>query len=244
MKIKILSALLIILSISIGAFSQTLGITPKKIVYQRKQADLPDYKKSFTITYPKISGVRAALAKKIEASLSYEKTFEFKLKDEIETDTGLDDASFEVLYNKFGILNVLLMEEVSGAYPSDYSKSVVINAKTGAPISAADFFLNLDELAAQVKRAQQTEIKAAIAELRKESGEEDAKMIEERLAETDFTRDNLNHFSVSDQGITFKYDYEFPHVMRALAPVGEFFFSWEQLKPYIRREGLLGRFIR
>jgi hypothetical protein len=59
-----------------------------------------------------------------------------------------------------------------------------------------------------------------------------------------FKRSNLDDFSISDKGLTFLYDAEFPHVVQALQPAGEYFFSYAELRPYIRREGLLGTFIR
>lgn len=59
-----------------------------------------------------------------------------------------------------------------------------------------------------------------------------------------FTAQELENFSVGDKGITFKYDYEFPHVALALQPDGAYFYSWAELKPFIKRGGLIERFIR
>lgn len=242
MKTKTLLVLLFVFAFSTFAFSQTVKIIPKKTVYKRKNPEATDYKKSFTITYPRVSGVSAAVAKKIEANLSYEKAFEFSLKDEINTEYALDSADFQIIYNKFGILNVELWEEVSGAYPSTYNKSIVINTKSGERVKAADVFTKLAELTAKVKKAQAMDIKKGIAEIKKEASDVEDPM--EFFNNTEYTRENLDDFSVSDKGITFRYDYEFPHVALALQPNGRFFFSWAQLKPFIKPDGLLARFIR
>ncbi|MGC2234889.1 MAG: hypothetical protein WA584_01840 [Pyrinomonadaceae bacterium] len=242
MKIKILLCLVFVVAFSSFTFTQTVKITPKKTVYKRKNPEAADYKRSFTITYPKISGVSAALIKKIEANLSFEKAFEFSLKDEISTDYGLDSADFTVLYNKFGILNVELSEDVSGAYPSTINKSIVIDTKTGERVKAADIFVKLPELAAKVKKSQAAEIKKGISLMKKESP--DIENPAEYFSNTGYTVENLDDFSVSDKGITFRYDYEFAHVMLALQPDGRFFYSWAQLKPFIKRGGLLARFNR
>ncbi|MDQ3179306.1 MAG: hypothetical protein M3Q33_02180 [Acidobacteriota bacterium] len=242
MKIKFLFAVFCVCAFSIAAFSQSVVVKPKKITYKRKNPDAPDYKKTFTITYPKISGVSASLAKKIESNLSYEKLFDFSLKDEIETEAYLYEAVYETLYNKNGILNIVLSEEVSAAYPSTYEKSVVVNLKTGEKVKPQDVFLKLGELAAQGGKSQQKEIKKAIADIKKENPDEEnpASLFENAT----FTIKDLDDFSVSDKGITFRYDYGFPHVILALQPEGRYFFSWAQLKPFIRRDGLLAKFIR
>ena len=107
---------------------------------------------------------------------------------------------------------------------------------------ARDVFVKLSELAAKGKQRQAAEIKKAILEIKKEDPEEEnpASLFEN----TDFTVENLDKFSVSDKGITFWYDYGFPHVILALQPEGRYFFSWAELKPFIRRASLLARFNR
>jgi hypothetical protein len=40
------------------------------------------------------------------------------------------------------------------------------------------------------------------------------------------------------------YDYGFPHVIEALEPSNEIFLPYSQLKPFIRTDGLLARFVR
>jgi hypothetical protein len=55
---------------------------------------------------------------------------------------------------------------------------------------------------------------------------------------------DLDDFSISDKGVTFLYDAEFPHVVQAFQPVGQYFFSFAELKPYIKRSGPLAMFIQ
>ncbi|MEP6847432.1 MAG: hypothetical protein ABI999_01160 [Acidobacteriota bacterium] len=49
---------------------------------------------------------------------------------------------------------------------------------------------------------------------------------------------------MSDTGITILYDYQFPHVALAVQPDGRYFFTWQQLKPFIKQGGLLHQFVR
>ena len=65
-------------------------------------------------------------------------------------------------------------------------------------------------------------------------------MVKEQLSGLKFVVKNLDEFAVSDKGVTFLYDARFPHAIRALQPTGEYFFSYTELRPHIRRNGPLG----
>lgn len=241
MKIEFSFLLFFVFIFSTAAFAQSVTVSSKKVIYKRLEP-LSEYKQSFTVNYPKIKGVSPALARKIENAASYENAFDLKIREEIREIQWLEEAGYKVDYNKNGILNLTLFITGSGAYPSSNQKPVVINLKTGAKIAPQDVFVNLNRLAWMVKKAQQAEIKTAVAEVKKENpnGENPGRLFED----ADFTAKDLNEFSVSDKGLTFWYDYGFPHVILALQPEGRYFFSWTQLKPYIKPGGLLGKFVR
>lgn len=232
---------LIIFSLSAISFAQSVVVTPKKTTYKRPKP-LADFKKSFTITRPQVKGANPSIAKKVETAISYEKNFEFNVQEEINEIQWLEEASYTVDYNKNGILGVTLSVSGSGAYPSESSKPVIVNLKSGGKVLAKDVFVKLSELAAKGKQAQKAEIKKSIVEIKKENtGEENPASLFEN---SDFTVKNLDEFSVNDKGITFWYDYGFPHVIQAFQPEGRYFISWAQLKPFIKRDGLLAQFIR
>lgn len=235
------SLLLFVLFSTENTFAQSVTVTPKKTVYKRPKP-LSEYKKSFTVTRPIVKGVSAVLKKKIETSIGYEKNFGFNVKEEIDDVQWLEKASYEVLYNKNGVLDLMLSMEGSGAYPSNNRKNVVVNLKTGEKIEATDIFIKLNELAAMGKKMQQAEIKKAIVDIKKENpGEENPAGLFES---SNFTVVDLNAFSVSDKGVTFQYDYGFPHVILALQPDGQYFFSWAKLKPFVKRDGAFGKLVR
>jgi hypothetical protein len=239
---KNLFIFILLLIFAPAAFAQTVVITPKKTVYRRPKP-MVDFKKSFTVTRPQVRGLSAALNKKVETVISFEKTSAFNLKEEISEIQWLEEASYEVNYNKNGILDITNTMSGSGAYPSDFQKTVVVNLKTGNQVRPADVFTNLGALAAKVKKSQQAEMKTATEEYKKdpETADFDGS---EYFREANFTVKNLNEFTVSDKGVTFIYDYGFPHVVQALQPSGRFFYSWAELKSFVRRDGLFGRFVR
>lgn len=240
MKKYIFAIVVSILAFASLNFAQSVVITPKKTTYKRPKP-LMDYKKTFTVNRPKIKAATPALSKKIEAAISYEKVSNLNIKEELTEIQWLENADYIVNYNKNGILDMTLSVEGSGAYPSTFNKGVVVNTKIGTAVTARDVFTNLAGLAAKGKKAQETEIKEAIVDIKKENPDEEnpANLFEH----SDFKIANLSSFSVSDKGITFIYEYEFPHVIQAWEPAGRYFFSWKELKPFVKRAGLFGRFV-
>jgi hypothetical protein len=240
MKTKILLIVTALFAFSSVGFAQ-VKVTPKKVAYNRPKTVQNEYKRKFEITYPVVAG---ANGKKIEAILNCEKTFEFKIKEQQSgEDTWLDSCDFTVNYNKNNVLDVTLFMEGSGAYPSTSSKYLIVNTKNGTRVKPADVFVKLDELAAMIKKAQKAEMKKASVDYKKDpdSADFDAS---EYFNNADFKAENLWAFTVADKGITFHYDYEFPHVILALQPSGTYFYSWSKLKPYIKTDGLFGKFAK
>ncbi len=238
---KITFILLLTFCFSLPAFSQSVIITPKKVTYKRPKP-IQDFKKSFVVIRPQVKAATPAISRKIEAAISYEKNNNLNLKEELGDFQWLEEASYEVKYNKNDLLDIVLMSEGSAAYPSAIIKEIVINTKTGNRLAAADVFTNLKNLAAKVKTAQKTEIKKAIAEIKKD--EPDYENPESLFADANYTIENLDDFSVSDKGATFLYDYAFVHAIEALQPDGLFLYSWTELKPFIKSNSAFGKFIR
>ena len=54
----------------------------------------------------------------------------------------------------------------------------------------------------------------------------------------------MDDLSIYGRGVTFYFDAGFPHVIQALEPDEEYFFSYAELRPYIKRNGPLAVFVR
>ena len=243
MKIKTVLLVALVLAFSTASYTQIVKVTPKKTVYTRTPKEGFEHKKTFTITVPKISGLAPALNKKAETALSFERVFDLNVEEEKKEIFWLEEADYKIEYNKNGVLSAALYVSGSGAYPSEYTKHVVVDLKTGNAVKAADVFARLPQLARFADKFLQARIKKEIAERRKDSVE-DAKTMREMIAGAKFTPKNLEFFSVSDRGVSFYFDYGFPHVALALEPENRFFFAYAQLKPFIKPDGLLAGFVR
>ena len=242
MKIKPLLLTVLILITGSAALGQSVVITGKKITYTRRKPE-SEYKKTFTINYPKVKAATPALSRKIEAAISYRSILGLNLQEELTTAQWLDEADYEVVFNKNGVLCIDLTISGAAAYPDGVTKTAVVDIKKGTLVKTSDIFTDLPGLAAMVRKAQKKEIEEAVAEI-KENPEFQQEDPADLFKEADFRRKNLEGYSIKDKGVTFKYDYGFPHVIQALQPEGNFFFTWEQLRPFLVPGGLLVRLAR
>lgn len=219
-----------------AASAQTITITPNKVTY-RRQKPLVDFKRIFTVTWPKVKASSPAISRKIESALNYEKVFDFTIKEEMREIQWLEAAAYEVEYNKNGILCVALSINGSGAYPDGSIKHIVINSRTGTRLAPATVFANLNGLAAMVMKDQQRAKEEGLKTIRKQ--EPDVEDPELLFGDKTFTIEDLNGFSVGSKGVTFHYDWGFPHVVQALEPSSEFAYTWNRIRPYLKPGGLL-----
>ena len=243
MKNRLILIIFALAVFSMFGVAQSVVITGKKVTYKRPKP-INEYKKTFTINYPKVKAATPALSKKIENTISYAKVLGLKLDEELRDIQWLEEADYEVGYNKSRILCITLSMNGTAAYPSGTSKIVVVDLKTGLRVRPLDVFINTSGLLAIVKKAEDKEVADAIIEIKKdpENGDVDAISLFKESAE--YQKVSLNEFSVDEKGVTFHHNYDFAHVVQALQPAGEFFFSWVELKPYIKHAGLLTRIAR
>lgn len=239
---NLLTAAAIAVSLCFAANAQSISISSKKITYTRKNP-ISDYKKTFTIQYPKVKASTPALSRKIENAISFSSVLGLDLKEELGEYQWLADADYEVKYNENGILSIELRMTGSGAYPSDTSKIIVVDTKKGIRVTPTAVFRNLAGLAGLVDKSLKKEIAKAIIEIRSDKENEEPNPAT-LFVDSRFRVGDLDGFSIDQKGVTFKFDYGFPHVIKALEPQGVFSFTWRELRPFIRPDGLLARFLR
>lgn len=243
MKIKVSLLFVLIGIFCVGIAAQSVVITRKKVTYTRKKP-IVDFKRTFTINYPKVKAATPALSRKIENAMSYESILGLKLREELNGYQWLEEADYEVGYNQNDILSIALTMSGSAAYPSGHTKHVVVDLKTGARSRPAEVFTKLSGLLKMVRKAKDNEVAQTMTDIKKDPANSD---LEPEVLFTEaagYSPLKLDDFSVDKTGATFYYDYGFRHVVKALQPAGEFRFTWQQLKPYIKRGGLLARIAR
>ena len=208
--------------------------------------DFPE-KRQATIKFPVISGLAdARVLRNVQTILQIKNVFDTSVA-EYREDNWLEEFDYKVNYNKNHILDLTFSQSGSGAYPDSQTKHFAINLNNGTPIKAADAFApnKLGSLAELVKAKFQAELSQILKDLAEsKSDPEDIRIAREAQDALEFKLSDIDDFSIGDKGVTFLYDAGYPHAIQAFEPNGEYFFSYSELKPYIKREGPLGQFVQ
>jgi hypothetical protein len=242
--------------IGVGAFAgrriESTAMRNDKVVIRQRTIILKrgekgrDYKEAI-VKIPEVAGISDPDAlRKVRAILDLKNIFGDSLEEirsEFKESFWLDEITYKVNYNANYILDITFFESGVGAYPDTLTEHRIINLKTGALLKAADVFksASLDALVKMVEGAMRAELREEI----KRYGQGDsAEFLGDKLREAKFSLENLDNFSINNKGVTFLYDFRFPHVIKAFEPSGRYFFSYETLKEHIERDGLLGGFLK
>jgi antitoxin component of MazEF toxin-antitoxin module len=224
-------------------------ITPQAATLPRgKPGKEPGYRKTAKVRYPLISGLKdPAVLAKVQTAVSLKTMMGrslAELRAELQENYWLTDIDYQVNYNQNFLLDLTYTIEGIGAYLSHYEKQVTVDLKTGQKLRSHDVFKreSLGTIAAQVDQVMQAEIAQKIVDLEK-AGADDVD-IRPHLGPAKFRVKQVDDFELNDKGVTFRYDFDFPHVMKAAEPVGRYFFTYAQLKSYIRPDGPLAPFVK
>lgn len=216
-------------------------VTEETVRFVRDKGDALGRREAI-VKYPKISGVAdPALQEKVQAAIGLQQAFGKSVEEmraEFQDYAWLNELGYTVNYNQNSILDITYSGWGTGAYPSGFERYLAVNLKTGTVIYAHHLFKTeaLGQVARLVDQAMQAEIQKKMAEVKQAYGEEiDLKI----YAAHQFRVKDLNHFTITDRGILFHYEFGFPHVLKAAEPQDSYLLSYEQLKPYIRPNGIL-----
>src|SRR6266550_4746846 len=222
-------------------------VKPHTIVIVRSgklARDFPE-KRRATIKFPVISGLGdARVLQKVQSILQIKNVFDTSVA-EYREDNWLEEFAYKVNYNKDHILDITFSQSGSGAYPDSQTKHFAINLRNGSVIKTSDAFVanKLDSLAGLVKARFQAELAHILKDLAESrSDPEDIRIAREAQDALEFKLSDIDDFSISDKGVAFLYHAGYPHASKAFDPEGRNFFSYRELKPYIKRDGPLGQF--
>jgi hypothetical protein len=230
------------------AAQDRVTVHPKRVVILRSgklARDFPERKRA-VVRYPILVGLSdVKVLRRIQNTLSVKNAFGTSLAEYRQAD-WLIDLDYTVNYNKNYLLDITFTQEGMGAYPSTSTKHFLINLRNGMVVKAADAFnptslRTLVAMANQKLRAETKELSQVVDNDKEENAEQKG-YLKERLNQLSFTRQNLDEFSISDKGVTFLYDAGFPHVIQALQPDGQYFFTYAELRSFINANGPLGIF--
>ncbi len=133
---------------------------------------------------------------------------------------GIIGASFQVNWMNTEYIDLTIIVETLGAYPSRMVFNQFFNLATGELVKPEELFLEneIDNLVSLCNNELQNRIPDEIND------------------EYLFTRENLEQLGMRRSGIMFHYDFEFAHAVEALEPDGELFFYWSDINQFLRPE--------
>jgi hypothetical protein len=220
--------------------SITLQTKTAVLQYGKKGAAFPDGKQAI-VRYPIASGLAdAVLTKKVQEAISLKQVLGQSLAEMQKDYLGnswLNEVSYTVNYNQDNILDLTYLVSGSAAYPSSYEKHVSVSLKTGKVLRARDLFKaeGVRAIAQTIEPMMQQEILQKIAEF----GKEDPDINRDLFAKHHFQAKNVEEFTIGKTGVTFLYNFDFPHVIKAAEPSGAYLMPYSKLARYIRQDGAL-----
>ncbi len=232
------------------AQSDHLVVTSRKITYKRIGKDVPDFKNTFEVNYPVIrGGSNSAARKRIVHAIDYWRIFQMSLTENLGNHYWLSSFDYEIKYNQHSILDIWLTVEGVGAYPDSSIRYLVFDIRTGKRLTIIDLFKKHTMSALLKKLREKMRVEEVKAIKINDALKETLAVHRENLRDYHQTPNklvfkHLSGFSINDFGVTFHYDYGFAHSIEAIEPPGEFFLTYTELKPFIRKDGLLARFVR
>ncbi len=259
---KLTAIIVLIFTLASISFAQSVVIKPKKIIYTKDYIinedpiiDKGDHGdaasrdwEAVTVIYPQVSGVDSLIAQNLEAAIDT-----YYLQDSLggkplsypellgKKGQGLHD--YKVNYNDNGLLDITFHWKLILGHLYEEFYTVVIDVNAGSRVTSQGAFKNTSGLLAMIKKAQQLESKQAIAQMKANSKVYAMCSFLKREFRGKFSARNLNNFSISDKGITFIYNYNREHLCADAYPKGRYFFTWKEVKPFIKPAGPFGNFI-
>ncbi len=205
----------------------------------KKSAGFPEYRETI-IRYPIVTGLQDPIVlKKIETALSLKSILGQSLTElQQETSPWLTELGYTINYNQNSILDLTYTISGMGAYPSTSEKRVSIDLISGNILQVKNLFKTDRNvaLAKSIDKMMQQEIQAKIVEVRKDIPDLQVDI----FSKHHFKPKDLNDFTIGKKGVTFHYNFDFIHAMKAAEPSGAYFISYDKLSRYICPDGALG----
>lgn len=200
------------------------------------------------IVMPILTGLNDKnLIRRINKHLSLESLYGTSLdaiKEEFQRCEGtIRTIGYEVIRLDNTILSINLFMETEAVYPDQSNTYRSINLKTGDIVRPEDVFAQ-DKINDLVRFINLKKSKIEKNDERRLSSEEleDFQSIVGNAPS--YTIEDLENFVISEKGVRFFYNYGACHAARALEPADSFELTFDELEPYIKADGLLGRYAR
>lgn len=159
---------------------------------------------------------------------------------------GLVTFDLDTVYNQHCVLSISCYSEGIGAYLSTWREYLNYDLKKEKVFLVRDFIRNdkMKELIEAANKKLNDEVVKHFDDIPEgEDGRGWAMEIVENST-PQFSEENIDHFFVTENGVTYIYDFDFPHAVQALAPDGGIAFSISEIRPFLKEEGPLSFWLK
>ena len=186
---------------------------------------------------PVVTGLRPPILKKIRKELELKKVLNEQYM--FYKNHYMFGFDYRVTYNRNYILAITFSWN---AYFADHEKAVAFDLRDGSLIKPEDLFHEdrVPELVKLIDQKLQAELQQMIRD--REGNIEFAWKAENATLRV--TSDDLVEFAISDKGITFFYDPHFSHQRAWAEPEGRYFFTYSELKSFLKPKSVVSQFVK
>jgi hypothetical protein len=211
-------------------------VTPRRIERTRGKGE--DRYTEVMIT-PVVTGLRPPVLKSIRKQLELKKVLGghhvfYKNKMMF----GFD---YRVTHNRNHILAITFSWN---AYFAGHEKALAFDLRDGSLIKPQDLFLDdkIPDLVKLIDQKLQAELQQMIRDY---EGSRDIQYVwKAENAPLKITPDDLAEFAINDKGITFFYDPHFGHRAAWAEPEGRYFFTYGELKSFLKPDTVVSQFVK
>ena len=152
----------------------------------------------------------------------------------------LINFDYRVNHNRHQILS---MTFTWNAMFDQFQRLVVFDLRNGKIVEAEDLFRD-DQVAGLVKLIDQKLRNEVEQMIRDYKGKGNIRGMLEVQGKMTVTPSDLARFEINDKGITFFYDPGFHHAAAWLEPPGRYFFTYSELKPFLKPDTVVSQFVK
>jgi hypothetical protein len=158
---------------------------------------------------------------RLDAALAPERIVETS-RSQAEADGWIDAIDCRLARAHGGIAVVEVWVEGSGAYPDGFTRSVVLDLRTGDR-------LGVEQFAAEKRPALVGKLETMLQERISTVSEAEARAL---ASAAHATPDTLTRWTLADAGVVFTVDFGFPHAIAAMAPDGRLTIPWAAIAEF------------
>ena len=150
---------------------------------------------------------------------------------------------YRVTYNQNHILAITFSWN---AYFADHERPMIFDLRDGSLITVQDLFREdkIPELATLVDQKLQAELQQMIRDY-SASGSGNIEFVwKAENAALRITPDDLAEIAINDKGIAFFYKARFHHSRAWAEPPGRYFFTYNELKPFLKPDTVVSQFVK